>query len=57
MSRRQRFTRKDVSRHSSIYTVSAPRHVGFFAILLHTILTFVTGGLWLVVLAIRYLLR
>lgn len=33
------------------------QRVGFGRVLLHTILTCLTGGLWLVVLAIRYMLR
>lgn len=37
--------------------MSYPRkRVGLFRILFHVLLTFLTGGLWLVVLLIHYLL-
>lgn len=32
------------------------RKTGIFKILIHTALTFLTGGLWLVVLGIKFLL-
>lgn len=38
-------------------TITVRRRVGFGRILLHTILTCITGGLWLVILAIRFMLR
>lgn len=44
-------------RHHISYTVRSRQSVGFGAILLHTILTCITGGFWLIVLAIRYMLR
>lgn len=44
-----------MSRHVTI-SVNRKR-VGFGAILLHTVLTIVTGGFWLVILLIRALLR
>lgn len=33
------------------------RRVGLGRLLIHTVLTFVTGGVWLVVLGIRFLLK
>jgi len=46
-----------MSRNITI-SVSRPRpHVGFGSILFHTIMTCVTGGFWLVVLLVRYLLK
>jgi hypothetical protein len=33
------------------------RRVGLGSLLVHTVLTFVTGGVWLVILGIRFLLK
>lgn len=46
-----------MSRRSVTYTVQTRRRVGLGELLLHTILTVFTGGFWLVLLAIRYLIR
>lgn len=35
----------------------AQQRVGIGRLVFHTVLTFVTGGLWLVVLGIRFLLK
>jgi hypothetical protein len=36
--------------------INSPRRVGAGRVLFHVLLTFFTGGLWLVVLFIRFLL-
>lgn len=46
-----------MSRHRVTYTVRSSHHVGLGQILFHTILTCLTGGFWLIILAIRYMLR
>lgn len=45
-----------MSRRTVTVSVGKPR-VGLGRILLHTFLTCATGGFWLIILAIRYLLR
>lgn len=46
-----------MSRRRVTYTVHSRESVGLGRILLHTILTCITGGFWLIILAIRYMLR
>jgi hypothetical protein len=39
------------------YAAGRPRRIGIFRVLLHTFLVIVTHGLWLIVLAVRYVLK